>query len=121
MALTDESEEQVLELFEGVASDLETAADETRKAAGGVRQAVAKREHGEPWQEVVGGSSGRELLARVASVATRLSAATVRLRQGIVRGLTNEGIAVRRIAEFLGVSHQRISRVLKDAKRKEPF
>ena len=115
MALTNETEEPALELFEGVASDLETAADETRKAARGVRQAVAKRGRGQTWQEVVGGASGRDLLGRVAGVASRLSAATVRLRQGIVRSLLSEGVGVRRIAEFLGVSHQRISRVLKDS------
>jgi hypothetical protein len=119
MAVTDEVEEETLEIFEGVASDLEIAADETRKAARGVRQAVAKRGRGEPWQEVVGGSSGRDLLGRVAGVASRLSGATVRLRQGIVKGLLSEGVAVRRVAEFLGVSHQRISRVLKDAARQE--
>ena len=117
MALTDGTEEPALELFEGVASDLESAADETRKAAGGVRRAVANRGHGQTWQEVVGGASGRDLLGRVAGIAGRLSAATVRLRQGIVRGLRSEGVGVRRIAEFLGVSHQRISRVLKDTDR----
>lgn len=117
MALTDETEEPALELFEGVASDLESAADETRKAARGVQQVVEKRESGQTWQEVVGGTSGRDLLGRVAGVASRLSAATVRLRQGIVRGLLSEGVGVRRIAEFLGVSHQRISRVLKDTDR----
>ena len=114
MALTEAGEEQALEVFEGVASELESAADETRKAARGVRRVVAKRGSGEPWEKVVGGASGRELLGRVAGVASRLSAATVRLRQGIVRGLLSEGLGVRRIADFLGVSHQRISRVLKD-------
>ncbi|MBV9283146.1 MAG: helix-turn-helix domain-containing protein [Acidimicrobiia bacterium] len=119
MALTEAAEEQVLEVFEDVASDLEGAADETRKAARGVRRAVAERGRGEPWEQVVGGPSGRDLLGRVAGVASRLSGATVRLRQGIVRGLLSEGVGVRRIAEFLGVSHQRISRVVKDMNGEE--
>jgi hypothetical protein len=120
MTLTGEVEEPALQVFEGVASDLESAADETRKAARGVRQAVAKRERGQTWQKVVGGTAGRDLLGRVAGVAARLSGATVRLRQGIVQGLLSDGVGVRRIAEFLGVSHQRISRVIKDTDRQEP-
>ena len=119
MALTEAAEEEVLEVFEGVASDLEGAADESRRAARGVRRAVAQRGRGKSWEKVVGGAAGRELLGRVAGVASRLSGATVRLRRGIVRGLLNEGVGVRRIAEFLGVSHQRISRVAKDMDRED--
>jgi hypothetical protein len=98
--------------FDEAADALDRAAADTATAARQVRHLRGERMRGRAWREVLGRRATRNLLELLSAATTQLSAATGRLRRAIVHALLADGLRVRQIAEVLGVSHQRVSRVL---------
>jgi hypothetical protein len=117
MAPAQATDDQPLVVLEEVADDLDQTAAENKTAARRLRRLGAQRRNGRPWREVLGGKATRDLLTLVTGLASRLSSATGRLRRGVAQALLSEGLRVRQIADLLGVSHQRVSRVLKENDR----
>jgi len=58
-------------------------------------------------------ASGGAVVRRVSKSVERLNTAASRLRRAQARALRDEGVGVQRIGSLLGVSHQRVSALLK--------
>jgi Homeodomain-like domain-containing protein len=112
MAPRANSGDQTLTVLDEVADDLDGAAADNRAAARQLRRLSARRRQGHPWRDVLVTSSTRNLLGHVADVASRLATGTGRLRRAVIHALRADGARVGEIAEHLGVSHQRVSRLI---------
>ena len=96
--------------LEDLAAAADAAADDERHVARRARAMQRQRDRGRSWLEVLETEATAIELARrgarrAAEVATMLAGA-------IVRGLSSEGQSRRKIAQRLGVSHQRITAML---------
>src|SRR5438552_14557045 len=103
--------------FEEVADELDAAAVENRRAARRLRRLGTRRRTGHSWRDVLTDGGGRDVLSLVAALSRRLAEVAGRLRRGVVKALLAEGVRVRDVADLLGVSHQRVSRIRNDADR----
>ena len=72
-----------------------------------------QREEGRSWAEVLGGADAGHLLRRVRSSGRRLATATGDLMRSLARELHTEGLSHRKIGRLLGVTHQRVTTILK--------
>lgn len=96
-----------------VAAAADAVADEQRTVARTARDMQRARDRGVPWSTIL----DRERAAGVVEVlrrsAHRLRAVSTALMALLARGLASEGESRRRIAGRLGVSHQRITSMLR--------
>ncbi len=102
----------VAETFDEVADELDRTAKDTSAVARRVRRLRRATAKGRPAREVFASEPARTLLGRLASVSARLAGATGTLRRTVARALVGDGLRVGEIAERLGVSHQRVSKVI---------
>lgn len=102
----------VVATLDEVADELDSTARETSAVARRVRRLRQARAKGRPVREIFRAEPARALLGRLASVSARLATATGSLRRLVARALVDEGLRVGEIAERLGVSHQRVSKVV---------
>lgn len=103
--------------LEDLAAAADAAADDERQVARRARAMQRQRDRDRPWLEVLEREATAIELARrgarrAAEVATELARVTV-------RGLSGEGQSRRKIAQRLGVSHQRITAML-NGRRGDP-
>ena len=98
--------------FEEAAEKLDEAAAETTAAAEGARQLRLQRLRGLSWREVFDSPESKQLLSSLGNASRSLLSAAGRLRRAVATALFTEGVRVGKIAEVLGVSHQRVSRLL---------
>jgi len=117
MAPRQSSSDHTLTVLDEVADDLEEAAADNRTAARQLRRLGARRRQGHAWRDVLVSTTTREILGHVADVASRVATATGRLRRAVIHSLRAEGARVGEIAEHLGVSHQRVSRLINGSER----
>lgn len=113
--MTSPADDSALATFEDAADTLDRAAADTTTAAHSVRRLRGERMSGQPWRDVLGEQAARNVLGLLAAAASQLNTATGHLRGAIAYALRSDGLRVKQIAEVLGVSHQRISRVLSHA------
>jgi AraC-like DNA-binding protein len=116
--MTMPADDPTVATFEETADTLDRAAANTAIAARRVRHLRGERMRGRPWREVLGRREGRSLLELVGAAASQLSSTAGRLRRAIAHALLADGLRVNQIADVLGVSHQRISRLLNQAHRR---
>ncbi|MGH8973242.1 MAG: hypothetical protein ACRD0C_08555 [Acidimicrobiia bacterium] len=102
-----------LEEVAAVASDV---ADDQRRVARRALSMQRRRDQGWSWVRILDREPEPGMLGLLRGSARRLVEATGRLGQALVRGLTEEGESRRQVARRLGVTHQRISAML----RREP-
>jgi hypothetical protein len=110
--MTAPAHDPVSAAFEDAADALDQAPVEASAAARRVRRLRGARASGRRWGDILGRGVARNLLEEIGGLARRMSSAAGRLRRAIVDALLGDGLRVTQIAETLGVSHQRISRVL---------
>lgn len=101
--------------LEEVAAAAEAAAADERDLARRARAMQRQRDRGRSWLQVFESGSmtvdvARRGARRAGNVATSLAGA-------IVRGLSSEGLSRRKIAQRLGVSHQRVTAMLNGRQR----
>lgn len=94
--------------------------EETGRAVTVVRRWRRRRTRGESWTALVRSSAGQALLGIAAGVARSSAELVGRLRALVVRQLSGEGWTRRQIAELVGVSHQRVSKIAQPATSREP-
>jgi hypothetical protein len=109
--MSQSTDDPALPAFEEAADSLDRAASDTAEAARHVRRLRSERLKGRPWREVLGRKAARNLLDLLASATSQSSSTVGRLRRAIVDALRGDGLRVGEIADALGVSHQRISRI----------
>jgi hypothetical protein len=100
------------------ASAVGEAAGEQRQLATEIRTLARRRRRGDDIvaAEVTG------VLGRLSNGASRLIEAAAHLRTGFVRQLLADGLSLREVSRRLGLSHQRLSAVLRkeDARPLQP-
>jgi hypothetical protein len=97
--------------------DLARAVDESardqRQLARKIRQFRDGRLKGRTWHEILAREPKPEALHLVAGILRRVSPVSAGLRRLLARGLRAEGATMPQIGERFGVSHQRVSTLLR--------
>jgi phosphoglycolate phosphatase-like HAD superfamily hydrolase len=99
--------------LEDFAQEADAVAGEQRQIAHDAVRLERQRDEGRSWAEVLGGADAGHLLRRVRSSGRRLATATGDLMRSLARELRNEGLSHRKIGRLLGVTHQRVTTILK--------
>lgn len=98
--------------MEEVAAAAEEAADDQRGVARSVRKMARLRERGWTWARILDEQVGPSPLEVLRRSTRRVSRATSGLARALAVGLIAEGLSVRAAAVRLGVSHQRVFKML---------
>lgn len=106
--------------LEEVAAAADDVADDQRRVARRARTMQRQRDRGWSWAKIVDREAEPGLLGLLRSSARRLGESTARLAQTLARGLTEEGESRRQVARRVGVTHQRISAILRRPATCEP-
>lgn len=111
-AATDQS-------MEGALDEVAEAADQTaldqQRLARRARSMSRQRRLGWSWSQILQRERQPGILVLMARSARRLHEVNGRFRPALVGALLNEGLSTRGIAKMFGVTHQRISAMLKRA------
>jgi hypothetical protein len=99
--------------LEDVATGADEVADAQRRVARRARAMQRLRDRGRSWAEILDRDAAPGLLRLLRSSGRRLAETTGRFAQSLARGLAAEGESQRRIARRLGVTHQRVSAMLR--------
>jgi hypothetical protein len=99
--------------LERVADTADEVAADQRTVARRLRTVQRQRDRGMTWGQVLDRGAAGEALTLLRRSATRLAGELRTLSQAIVRGLAAEGESRRKIASRLGVTHQRITAMLR--------
>jgi hypothetical protein len=103
-----------------VATTVDDAADDERDIARDVRTMQRQRDRGRSWAQVLDDQAGPGALASLRDSARRLAGAAAQLAHILAGGLAAEGQSRRQIARRLGVTHQRVSALLRNDPRPRP-
>lgn len=106
-----------LAALDDLADQIEDRARDSHLLARRVRRLRDSRAGGRSWQDVLARDSQPATLHLSARVLRGMTEASGVLRRTLARGLRADGATVPEIAERFGVSHQRISTLLR---RREP-
>jgi len=98
--------------LEDVAAAADAVADEQRQAARRARRMQRQRDRGWSWAQILDQEGEPGLLGLLRGSGRRLAEATRRLAVTVASELRAEGESSRQVAGRLGVSHQRVSRML---------
>jgi DNA-binding NarL/FixJ family response regulator len=96
-----------------VAAAADEVADEQREVARQARFMQRRRDRGTPWSRILDEQPSPTLLARLRRSLRTLTDATGRASRTLIAGLIFEGESRRQIARRLGVSHQRVSAMMR--------
>lgn len=99
--------------LDDVAAAADAAADEQRKVARAARAMQRARDRGEPWSAILDRGRMASVVDTLRASAHALRVASTTLMTVLAVGLAAEGKSRRHIAERLGVSHQRVTSMLR--------
>lgn len=111
--ILNDNEAELLAL-DDLATAIEDNVRDERRLARRIRQLRADRTKGQSWHDLLSHKTYPpvlELSTRILGRATAISAA---LRRRLARGLRAEGATLPAIGENFGVSHQRVSTLLRE-------
>jgi hypothetical protein len=106
-----------LEILDGLAETVEKNARDERLLARQLRQLRAGRAAGRSWHTLLDGERGARLLELPTQILRRATEVSVVVRRRLAAGLRSEGATVPAIARRFGVTHQRISALLRNGDR----
>jgi hypothetical protein len=106
-------------VLEGVATAADDVADDQRRVARRARAMQRQRDRGWSWARVLDREAEPGLLELLRGSARRLAESAGHLAQALARGLAGEGQSRRQIARRLGVTHQRITAMLRQDRQFE--
>jgi hypothetical protein len=103
----------VAKVLEEIASEADAIADEQRQVARDARTTQRRLDRGWSWSKALGEEQPTRMIERARDSTKRLARVSGRLGLTIARALTAEGESRRRIASRLGVTHQRVTAMLR--------
>jgi hypothetical protein len=99
--------------LEDVARAADEVAAEQRTIARRARSMQRQRDRGEPWSSILTREPNPALLELVRSSARRLRHTAAHVARVLATGLSAEGESRRSIGQRLGVSHQRVTAMMR--------
>ena len=106
-------DEAVLRAFDRLAEVLEENARDYGRMANRIRELHEARASGMSWADILSKEEGMGTMQLLSQMLGRLSAASGTLRKEMVYELRDEGVSVPTIARLFGVTHQRVSNLLR--------
>jgi len=95
------------------AKEADAVADEQQQIARDARRLHQEHENGRSMSELLGDGDAGRMLQMMRSSGRRLATATGNLMRALARELSKEGLSHRKIGRLLGVTHQRVTTILK--------
>lgn len=106
--------------FEDLAKAADEVADDQRQLARDARAMQRSHDEGAPLGAVLDTEAGAGFVSLLRASVRRLASASGHFTQSLARELSREGESRRRIANRLGVSHQRVSAMLNHQRPSAP-
>ncbi len=103
----------VLAAVDGLAAAVEENGKDERLLVRRLRELREGRAEGRSWLDLLGPDERPSVLGLIGRIIGRLTDAGGALRRALARGLRLEGATIATIAKRFGVSHQRISALLR--------
>lgn len=105
--------EAILRALDQLAEALEENSRDHEMMLRRVRQFHQARASGMSWKDILSKEEGPGTMQLLSRMLGRMSAASGTLRKEMVFGLRDEGVSVPTIARLFGVTHQRVSNLLR--------
>ncbi len=103
----------VLTALNELTATLEANASDQRMLARRVQSAVKARGTGKSWTDILEGESDPSTIRLVTDILGRTSRVSGQLRRALAVSLREDGLTIPAIANMFGVTHQRISSLLR--------
>lgn len=111
--MTRRSGDPILRALEAMAQALDVVAHEQRHLADQLEGMHASRAGGMTCLEILTTESGEGSIQLVSQLLARVSQSSGVMRRAVVEELRHEGASIPEVARLLGVSHQRVSNLLR--------
>lgn len=105
--------EVILRALDQLAEALEENSRDHEMMLRRVQHLHEARASGMSWEDILSKEEGTGTMQLMSQMLGRLSAASGTLRKEMVYGLRDEGVSVPMIARLFGVTHQRVSNLLR--------
>jgi DNA-binding MarR family transcriptional regulator len=105
----------VSEDLEKLATDAEEIAAQEHKVASEARAMQRLRKRGWPWARILDRERPPGLVARLRATSRLLTQLTTRFSRMLATAMVSEGHSHREIARRLGITHQRVTALLKQS------
>ena len=109
----DRGRDEVLNALEELESVLRENAESERLLAKRIAEVRLARENGREWKAILGDEDDPGTVQLVSAILRRQSEASGYLRRSLVVALRAEGQSIPSIAHLFGVTHQRVSNLLR--------
>lgn len=101
--------------LDNLAAAADEVANDQRQVARAARAMRRQRSQGLTWSTILDRPPGSSMLPLLARSLGRAVDAAGAFRRSVVEGLAAEGLSRRQIARLLGVTHQRVSALLRQS------
>jgi len=105
--------DRTLDALDGLTEALEEIAREQRQLVQRIERLRRSRLTGMTWQDILSKEDAPGSMQLVSQMLARLSKASGTLRKELVDSLREEGTSIPAIARLFGVTHQRVSNLLR--------
>ena len=102
-----------LDALDALSDALEAMAGEQRKLVERIEQLRRSRQSGLAWHDILSREGDPGSMQMISQMLARLSKASGTLRKELVDSLREEGTSIPAIARLFGVTHQRVSNLLR--------
>jgi hypothetical protein len=110
---TNRSDDEVLKALDELEAALRENAENERLLAKRIADVRQARENGQEWKAILGDEGEPGTVQLVSTILRRQSEASGYLRRSLVVALRAEGQSIPSIAHLFGVTHQRVSNLLR--------
>jgi hypothetical protein len=104
----------VTDQLEAIADDADAVAHDQRLVARDARTMKRRLDRGWSWSTVLGDEQPAQVIERARDSGKRVARLLAGLALATAKGLSSEGESRRRIASRLGVTHQRVTAMLRN-------
>lgn len=110
---TQHNDDPTLAALTALAGALESLAEDERILAERLRRLQRERSAGRAWRDILNDEEAPGTMQIVSRMLARLAEASGTLRRDLVEALRKEGTSIPAIARLFGVTHQRVSNLLR--------